>query len=75
MKGHIIMTNSQFGRFFTGDKSLIPHLPKMDESVLEKNGANENNLAQKKEEKCHKCEYSFSSKYDLREHSKMHRGC
>ena len=46
----------------------------MDESVLEKNGANENYFAQKKEEKCHKCEYSFSSKYDLREHLVIHRG-
>ena len=53
------MTISQFGRFVIGDKSLIPHLLKMDESCLEKNGANENNLAQKKEEKCHKCEYTY----------------
>ena len=74
VKGHVSMTNSQFRRFVMGDKSLIPHLPKMDESVLEKNGANENYLAQKKEEKCHKCEYSFSSKYDLRQHLKIHRG-
>ena len=44
VKGHVSMTNSQFRRFVMGDKSLIPHLPKMDESVLEKNGANENYL-------------------------------